>query len=114
MSEPQTNLTAIAGSSPVPCSPSSDAGFIAQAKKWCEDLGNLSDGEIVCKLADLLAEKYAALSLLAELHAALVQYEGDVDGDAPSEHRRMMKRAAAILPANAGVLAHADEKLTDQ
>lgn len=95
-----TNSTAIAESSPVtisPPAPPSGAGFIAQAKKWFEDLGNLSDGEIVCKLADLLAERSAALSSLAELHAALVGYERE----APSEHRRMMQRAAAILPATA-------------
>ena len=42
------------------CSPSSDANFIAEAKKWCEDIATLSDGEIVCKLADLLAEKSAS------------------------------------------------------
>ena len=43
----------------------------------------------------------AALSSLAELHAALVRYEADVDGEAPSEHCRMMDRAAAILSENA-------------
>ena len=45
---------------PTTCSPSSDADFIAQAKKWCEEIGSLSDGQIVCKLADILAERYAA------------------------------------------------------
>jgi hypothetical protein len=42
----------------------SDADFIAQAKKWCEEIATLSDGEIVCKLADILAERYAAIAAL--------------------------------------------------
>ena len=42
----------------------------------------------------------AVMESLAELHAALVRYEGDVDGEAPSEHRRMMDRAATILADN--------------
>lgn len=45
----------------------------------------------------------AALASLADLHAALVRYEGDVDGEAPSEHHRMMDRAAALLPGNVNV-----------
>jgi hypothetical protein len=48
----------------------------------------------------LVSERNAALKSLAELLAALVRYEGDVDGEAPSEHRRMMDRAAALLPEN--------------
>ena len=59
-------------------------------------------------MSDLLLWSYrleearnAALASLAELHAALVRYEGEVDGEAPSEHRRMMDRAAALLPENA-------------
>lgn len=75
MSEPKTNSTAVAGSSPVPCSPSSDARFIAEAKKWCEELGSLSDGEIVCKLADLLAQKFAAERLL-EWHRGRIEMLG--------------------------------------
>ena len=55
--------------------------------------------------ARLLSEKLererdAALSSLAELHAALVRYESAVDAEAPSEHRRMMDRAAACLRSN--------------
>jgi len=45
-------------------------------------------------------QRDAAMKSLAELHAALVRYESDVDGEAPSEHRRMMERAAALLPEN--------------
>jgi hypothetical protein len=50
-------------------------------------------------------DKDAALASVAELHAAMIRYEGDVDGEAPSEHRRMMERAAALLPKNADVEA---------
>lgn len=37
----------------------SEEDFIAQAKKWCEDIATLSDEEIVRKLADILAQSYA-------------------------------------------------------
>ena len=50
-------------------------------------------------------ERNAALASLAELHAALVRYEADVDGEAPSEHRRMMDRAATLLSENVKVEA---------
>lgn len=49
---------------------------------------------------ELEKQRDAALASLSELHAALVRYEGDVDGEAPSEHRRMMDRAASLLPEN--------------
>jgi len=38
---------------------------IQEAKKFCEAIAMLSDGEIVCKLADLMAERDAALAALA-------------------------------------------------
>jgi hypothetical protein len=45
-------------------------------------------------------QRDAALKSLGELHAALVRYEADVDSESPTEHRRMMERAAALLPEN--------------
>jgi len=38
-----------------------------------------------------------ARSALAELYEAMIRYEGDVDGEAPSEHHRMMDRVRAAL-----------------
>jgi hypothetical protein len=58
----------------------------------CETLGDV--------VAEISAEKMALAASLAELHAALVRYEADVDAKAPSEHRQMMDRAAALLPEN--------------
>lgn len=49
---------------------------------------------------DLESARNAALSSLAELHKALIRYEADVDCEAPSEHNRMMERAAALLQQN--------------
>jgi broad specificity phosphatase PhoE len=63
-SECPSERTALEPSATTPGSPSSDADFIAQAKKWCEEIATLSDGEIVCKLADILAERYAAIAAL--------------------------------------------------
>ena len=41
------------------------AYHIQEAKKFCETIAMLSDGEIVCKLADLMAERDAARDALA-------------------------------------------------
>jgi hypothetical protein len=38
-----------------------------------------------------------AHSALRELHDAMVRYEADVDGEAPSEHHRMMRRVRNVL-----------------
>jgi len=47
-------------------------------------------------------ERDEALAALRELFEAMLRYEGDVDGEAPSEHTRMMDRCREILfPDNA-------------
>lgn len=42
-------------------------------------------------------ERNEAKEALAELYAAMVRYEVDVDGEAPPEHHRMMDRVRGIL-----------------
>lgn len=66
--------------------------------KWIVPLGKAQyiERELNSVRAELEKQRDAALASLAELHAALVRYEGDVDGEAPSEHRRMMNRAAQL------------------
>jgi hypothetical protein len=47
-------------------------------------------------------ERDEARAALRELFEAMLRYEGDVDGEAPSEHTRMMDRCREILfPDNA-------------
>ena len=51
----------------------------------------------------LRAQRDALLEALEELHAAMVRYDGDVDGEAPSEHHQMMSRVrSAIALAKGG------------
>jgi hypothetical protein len=58
----------------------------------------------------VIGERDAALESLLEIYNAMVRYEGDVDGDAPVEHRRMMDRIRGILFSenenSAGTAAH--------
>jgi len=96
MPKPKTNSTAIAGSSPVPCSPS----FIAQAKKWCEEIGHLSDGEIVCKLADILAARSAAVTALRHCRLFIVERKGYTD-DEEVERETLKRTIDSILSENA-------------
>lgn len=42
-------------------------------------------------------ERNEAKSALAEIYDAMIRYEGDVDGEAPSSHHRMMNRVRDIL-----------------
>lgn len=56
----------------------------------------------------------AVMESLAELHAAMIRYEGDVDGESPSEHRRMMDRVATILQANAERAPRREPSLKNQ
>lgn len=65
---------------PTTGSPSSDGEFIAAAKKWCEEIINLSDGEVVCKLADMLAENHGLKTQLAAAHKALMVCDGAMMG----------------------------------
>jgi len=51
----------------MPDTPETDAEHIAAAKRWCESIGKMSDGEIVCKLADLMAGKAEAERRLARI-----------------------------------------------
>ena len=45
----------------------------------------------------VIGERDAARESLLEIYNAMVRYEGDVDGDAPPDHRRMMDRIRGIL-----------------
>jgi len=45
----------------------------------------------------VIGERDAARESLLEIYNAMVRYEGDVDADAPPEHRRMMDRIRGIL-----------------
>jgi hypothetical protein len=73
---------------------------ICRMKASVSDDSEIDLGQVEGKLQQLECERDYALECLAQLHAALVRYEADVDGEAPSEHRRMMDRAASILPEN--------------
>ena len=54
-------------------------------------------------VAEIIAQRDALLEALEELHAAMVRYDGDVDGEAPSEHHQMMSRViSAIALAKGG------------
>lgn len=107
------NSPQVGDSCPPSCSPSSDADYachcLDQLASECRLNPTAYQREGKEKIRKLELERNTALKSLAELHAALVRYEGDVDGEAPSEHRRMMERAAALLPENDQVEARRDK-----
>ena len=87
------NTTDEAGLPPVTCSACA-AAIEASELRWVKCGGFLvSPGN----LDMVIGERDAARESLLEIYNAMVRYEGDVDGDAPPEHRRMMDRIRGIL-----------------
>lgn len=52
---------------------------------------------LTSKLAELTKDRDEARTALEDLHAAMIRYEGDVDGDAPPRHHRLMERVRDVL-----------------
>ena len=77
------------------CSPS----FIAQAKKFCEGIAMLSDGEIVCKLADILAARSAAVTALRHCRLFIVDRKGYTN-DEDVERETLKRTIDSILSEN--------------
>lgn len=69
---------------------------LAEAKAQIEHTGNCCDVYRMEKVRsqELAAELAEALEMMT---VAMVTYEMDADGDAPAEHRLMMKRVRAAL-----------------
>ena len=98
-SESNTDNTAGAVAPAATCSPSSDADFIAQAKKWCEDIARLSDGEIVCKLADIFAERDKLRKALRHCRLYIVDRKGYTDNE-EAERETLKRTIDSILSEN--------------
>lgn len=77
-----------------------DARHIAEAKKFCEDIARLSDGEIACRLADIMSERVRWKDLFipfAILHAAPYGKNYFGDGYLYPTHYDLLKEAGARM-----------------